>query len=199
MDPYDYVELLTLRAALSPAESSRREILYKLETDPKVTSEPDLARAAGLKLLQLSQAVPNHPQTVIDLLLSIPSVIDDRDIIAREVALLFNTIKSRPKSVPAKDVADYFNELANDKTAIVKLRLYLARCLTTQSEFLNSEPNLERNLKSVQILLKKHPELANEIGSFLNDVLEEVPDNGELGKMVEKVRSRVIEPSKPKY
>jgi hypothetical protein len=198
LDPYDYVELLTLRAALSPAESSRRENLHALETDPKVTSEPDLARAAGLKLLALSHAVPNHPQTVIDLLLSIPSVIHDRDIIAREVALLFNTIKSRPKSVLAKQVADYFYELAKDKTAIVKLRLYLARCLAMQSEIVNSKDNLEKHLESVQILLKEQPNLENEIRSFLNDVLEEVPDNDELTKIVETVRSRVIEPSKPK-
>ena len=115
--------------------------------------------------------------------------------------MLFNTIKSRPKSVPAKEVADYFYELAKDKTAIVKLRLYLARCFAMQSEIVNSEANLEildRHLESVQILLKEQPKLENEIGCFLNDVLEEAPGNDELSKIVETVRSRVIEPSKPK-
>lgn len=192
LDPYDYVELLTLRAALSPAESSRRENLHTLETDPKVTSEPDLARAAGLKLLALSRAVPGHPQTVIDLLLSIPSVVDDRDIIAREVALLFKAIKSRPKSVPAKDVAAYLYQLAKDKTAIVQLRLYLARCLVMQSEIVSSEANLDTHLQSIQLLLTEQPKLENEIECFLNDVEEEAPDNNELHKIVETVRTRVI-------
>jgi hypothetical protein len=196
LDPYDYVELLTLRAALSPAESSRRENLHTLETDPKVTSEPDLRRAAGLKLLALSHAVPDHPQTVIDLLLSIPSVIDDRDIIAREVALLFKAIKNRPKSVPAKDVADYLYQLAKDKRTIVKLRLYLAGCLAMQSEIVNGDANLDTYLESVQIILKEQPKLENEIGCFLNDVEEEAPDNGELHTIVETVRSHVVEPSK---
>jgi hypothetical protein len=198
LDPYDYVELLALRAALSPAESSRRENLHALETDPKVTSEPDLARAAGLKLLALSHAVPDHPQTVIDLLLSIPSVIDDRDIIAREVVLLLKAIKNRPKSVPAKDVAAYLYQLAKDKTTTVKLRLYLAGCLAMQSEIVNSDADLDTHLESVQILLKEQPKLENEIGCFLNDVEEEAPDNDELHKIVETVRSRVFEPSKPK-
>jgi hypothetical protein len=67
-----------------------------------------------------------------------------------------------------------------------------------QSEIVNSAPNLERHLESVQILLKEQPKLENEIGCFLNDVLEEAPDNDELSKIVETVRSRVIEPSKPK-
>jgi hypothetical protein len=67
-----------------------------------------------------------------------------------------------------------------------------------QSEIVNSKDNLEKHLESVQILLKEQPNLENEIRSFLNDVLEEVPDNDELTKIVETVRSRVIEPSKPK-
>jgi len=195
-DSYDRLELLTLRAALAPAEIWRRESLSKIEQDPVVTKDPDLKRAIELKLLALIPAVSDHPQTVIDLLLSIASFADDRDIIAREVALLRNAIKSRAKSVSAKDVADYLNVLATEnKTDTVKLWLYLMRCLATEGH-LNSQPNFETNLESAKILLKEQPSMHSEIECFLDDVVEEAPpDNDELKKIVETVRSRVMEPS----
>ena len=94
--------------------------------------------------------------------------------------------------MPAKDVAAYLYQLAKDKTAIVQLRLYLARCLVMQSEIVSSEANLDTHLQSIQLLLTERPKLENEIECFLNDVEEEAPDNDELHKIVETVRTRVI-------
>jgi hypothetical protein len=128
-DLYDQVEILCLQAALSPGQHWRQENLNRLEEySQKPVLGSKLQREAASKLLALSRDISaKNPQAVIDLLLSMPILLDDPDIIDQGVPLLCEAIKVRPKT-KSGDVADYLKNVAEKKSREdhSRLRLYLA-------------------------------------------------------------------------
>lgn len=125
-DCYDQLELFCLEAALTPAQYWRQRVLHKIElgsTDQKLTREATerLAHEAASKLLSLSQLLSDsHPQTAIDLLMSVLVYYSDPDIIDRAIPTLCRAVKTRDVSgnESNKDVADCLASAATGRASI---------------------------------------------------------------------------------
>jgi hypothetical protein len=162
-DSYDQLELFCLEAALTPAQYWRQRVLHKIElgsTDQKLTREATerLTHEAASKLLSLSQLLSDsHPQTAIDLLMSVLVYYSDPDIIDRATPALCRAVKTRDVSgnESNKDVADCLALAAAARASIAEanaqvgtaaagyrvrqasrsaIRLYLARALVAKDQ-----------------------------------------------------------------
>jgi hypothetical protein len=181
-DPYDQVEILCLQAALSPGQHWRQENLNRLE---KYSQKPVLGakpqREAASKLLSLSRDISlKNPQAVIDLLLSMPILLDDPDIIDQGVPLLCEAIKARSKT-QSGDVADYLKDVAEKKSREdrSRLRLYLASGLALALE---NETNQSTNFEEAKKFVEQRPDLRDEAEQFLDVVATEDEHLGDLAK-----------------
>lgn len=167
-DTYDQLELFCLEAALTPAQYWRQRVLHKIElgsTDPKLTHETieRLAHEAASKLLSLSQLLSDsHPQTAIDLLMSVLGYYSDPDIIDRAIPALCRAVKARDASgnESNKDVTDCLASAAAGRASIAEanpqvgtaatsyrarqasraaIRLYMARALVAKDQLLRDD------------------------------------------------------------
>jgi hypothetical protein len=135
-DKYDRLEIFCLRAALTPAQYWRQVNLHNIEKD---SEESVLKYQAASKLLVLSQDVSN-PQASIDLLLSLPILVNNPDIIERAIPILCRAVKERSNAGAGEDVADYLSRILRqpdrtDRDGLrSQIRLYLARALVTRDQ-----------------------------------------------------------------
>jgi hypothetical protein len=105
----------------------------------KDSEESVLKYQAASKLLVLSQDVSN-PQASIDLLLSLPILVNNPDIIERAIPILCRAVKERSNAGAGEDVADYLSRILRqpdrtDRDGLrSQIRLYLARALVTRDQ-----------------------------------------------------------------
>jgi hypothetical protein len=152
-DKYERLEILCLRASLTPTQYQRQKNIHAIE---EFVTNDDLKVQASSKLLSLVEHL-SDPQTLIDLLLSVSAYGNKPDILEKVIPSLCKAVKLRDHfgNESNQDVVDYLmkvtvalksatalnQSIAQDKspldvreTSRLQMRLYLARALVAKAK-----------------------------------------------------------------
>ena len=154
-DKYEKLEVLCLKAALTPAQHQRWTNIGRIE---ETVTGDGLKLQAASKLLSLTQIL-SDPQTVIDLLLSASVCDSDPDMIEKLIPSLSKIVKLRDHfgNQSNQDVAGCLEIVAKNidlmkpdirEATRSKIRLYLARALIAKDKDLR-----EDSLKTIEKLV----------------------------------------------
>jgi hypothetical protein len=186
-DKYDRLEIFCLRAALTPAQYWRQVNLHNIEKD---SEESVLKYQAASKLLVLSQDVSN-PQASIDLLLSLPILVNNPDIIERAIPILCRAVKERSNAGAGEDVADYLSRILREPDRTDRdglrsqIRLYLARALVTRDQKIH-----DTSLEEIARIAGSKTDLVEDTTTLFDGIARSVQD-ADLRNAVEAARSHL--------
>jgi hypothetical protein len=157
-DKYERLEILCLRASLTPSQYQRQKNIHAIE---EFVTDDDLKVQASSKLLSLVEHL-SDPQTLIDLLLSVSAYGNKPDMLEKVIPSLSKAVKLRDHfgNESNEDVANFLKKVADDlksakavnqaiaqnknpsdvrEASRLQMRLYLARALVAKNKNLRDD------------------------------------------------------------
>jgi hypothetical protein len=157
-DKYERLEILCLRASLTPSQFQRQKNIHAIE---KFVTNDELKVQASSKLLSLVEHL-SDPQSLIDLLLSVSAYGNKPDMLEKVIPSLCKAVKLRDHfgNESNEDVVNFLMKVAVDlksdtavtqsiaqdesyldvkETSRLQMRLYLARALVAKAKKLRDD------------------------------------------------------------